>query len=61
MLGDDKLKTLAGTGLDTPGDYKKAAEEHRAKYTDALYNNMHHEHKLRTDELWRLTQKAFGE
>jgi hypothetical protein len=60
-LKEDPLKGPLSAEANSPGDYKKAAEEYRAKYTDALYNNMHPEHKLRTDELWRLTQKAFGE
>lgn len=61
MLGDSKLKTGTDGAFNTPGDYKKAAEEYRLKYADALFNNMHPEHKIRSEELWKLTQKAFGE
>jgi hypothetical protein len=60
LLGETKLATPQSS-FSTPGDYAKQAAEYRSKYTDALYNNMHPEHKLRTEELWTLTQKAYGE
>ena len=61
LIGDSKLKTPNEATFNTPADYKRQADEFRVKYSDALFNQMHPEHKMRSDELWKLTQKAFGE
>jgi hypothetical protein len=58
-LGETKLKTNGPSDFSSPGDYQKQAGEFRSKYQDALFNNMHPDHKLRTDEYTSLMQKAF--
>lgn len=61
IIGEEKLKTQGGSPMETPADYAAKANEFRLAHAAALYNNMHPEHKLRSDELWRLTQRAFPE
>lgn len=61
MIGEEKLKTQGGASMDTPADFKTKSDEYRATHASALFNPAHPEHKLRSEELWRLTQRAFPE
>jgi len=59
MIGEEKLKAAGAQQENTPADWREKADLYRSQYNDALFNNQHPEHKIRTDEYTRIMQRAF--